>query len=315
MARIASIGAALQEVYLIDHDDLGPSRFLEGSKVDIDNLYYGVDGGGINSAVTFARFGHETVLLSNVARDTAGEAIVSVLDKEEIDSSYINIVSKKSTGTAVVLLDSKSKERKILTYHGASGSYSNFSEKDLDLIQPDWLYASSLNGDMETLLRFFEKAHEIGAKVMFNPGEKELDEAQKLVGLLSDVDVLIVNKREAARIVPGTVLVELLCHLNNYVPMAIITDGPMGGIAGDRSRSDYYRFGIYEDIKVRDITGAGDAFASGFLAAYAGGKSFRSSLVFASANATEIIKTVGASDKILSRDAELHMMPIQKMQV
>jgi len=319
MARIVSLGSALQDIYVIDHDDLAPTtiggeaifgKVLVGSKVDIDKLNYEVGGGGVNSAITFARHGHDTIFIGNIAKDSAGNAIAKVLDKEGVDTSYINY-SNKTTGTSIVLLDSKGGERTILTYRGASDKFDNFSANDLELIQPDWLYVTTLRGDMNTLLKFFEKAKSLGTKIMFNPGVKELEQNKKLIGLLEDVDVLLVNKSEASKIVPGVILTELLYHLNNYVDTVIITDGPMGGIAGNGK--EIYRFGIYEDVNIKDATGAGDAFGSGFLASLAAGKSFKNSLVFASANSTAVVSKIGANRGILTGTEELHIMPIQKI--
>lgn len=320
MAKIVSVGSALQDIYLIDHDDLAPvnigtsaifGNVIVGSKVDIDRLSYEVGGGGVNSAVTFSRHGHEAILMGNIARDSAGAAIMRVLDKEEIDSRFVQYVDKKATGTSVILLDSKGGERTILTYRGASEKFDNLSADALVMLNPDWLYVTTLRGDMETLKAFFKKAHEIGTKIMFNPGVKELANKKELMDLLKYVDVLLVNKSEASQIVPGVILSELLYHLNAYVPVTIITDGPMGGIAGNREES--YRFGIYEDVRIKDATGAGDAFGSGFLAEYAAGKSFKQSLVFGSANSTAVVSQIGASRGILHGNVKLHMMPIQKI--
>lgn len=320
MSRIASLGSGLQDIYLIDHDDLAPTeiggeaifgKMLVGGKVDIDRLCYEVGGGGVNSAITFARYGHEAVLLANVGRDSAGEAILRTLDREGVDTSYVVTRERRTTGASVILLDSKRGERTILTYRGASERFENLSANDLEMIQPDWLYATTLRGDIDTLARFFKKAHAIGTKVMFNPGAKELDLSKELVRLLSDVDVLLVNKSEAARIVPGVLLEELLYHLNGYVETVIITDGAMGGIAGNRTET--YRFGIYEDRPVKDATGAGDAFGSGFLASLAAGKSFRQALIHASANSTAVVSCIGANKGILDGAAALHPMPIQKL--
>ncbi len=320
MARIVSLGSALQDVYLIDHDDLVPTQIgtdaifgkvLVGSKVDIDKISYEVGGGGVNSAITFSRHGHETVFIGNIARDPAGAAIIKTLDHECIDTSYVNFLERKSTGTSVVLLDKNSGERTILTYRGASEQFGNFSENDLDLIQPDWLYVTTLRGDMDTLSRFFKHAKDLGTKIMFNPGVKELENKKELLALLKYVDVLNVNKAEASEIVNGVVLTELLYHLNGYVETVIITDGGMGGIAGNRVEA--YRFGIYEDVKIKDATGAGDAFGSGFLAHLASGKSFRNSLIFASANSTSVVLKLGANRGILTGKESLHPMPIQKL--
>ena len=320
MARILSLGSALQDIYLIDHDDLKPTeiggesifgKILVGSKVDIDKLSYEVGGGGVNSAISFVRHGHEAILMSNIAKDSAGDAILKVLNKEGVDTSYMGYVDNKSTGTSIILLDSKGGERTILTCRGASTKFDDFKASDLDLIKPDWLYITTLRGDIKTLTSFLKKAHETGIKVMFNPGVKELKNSNEILSLLKYVDVLLVNKHEASELVPGTMLEELLYHLQNYSSTVIITDGAMGGIATDGN--DTYRFGIYEDVKMKDATGAGDAFGSGFLAAIASGKSFKRALVFASANSTFVVTKIGASRGALTGKEDLHPMPIQKL--
>jgi len=318
MARIVSLGSALQDIYLIDRDDFGSIEFgnvsmfknLEiGSKYDIDKLDFYIGGGGTNSAVTFARSGHEAVYLGNLGHDPAGEAVLKTLDDEGIDSSFISFPARGKTGCSIILLDSKTGERTVLTFRGASARFDNLNENDLDLIQPDWLYVTTLRGDMGTLLRFFEKAKSLGAKIMFNPGKLELANPKQVLGLLQDVDVLLLNKKEASMLVGGSLLEELLGRLKNYCQTVIITDGPMGGIATDGTKS--YRFGIYEDVKIKDTTGAGDAFGSGFLAALASGDSFRSALIFASANSTSVVQRRGAKNGLLGRDVSLHPMPIQ----
>lgn len=322
MARIVSLGSALQDIYLIDHDDLSPTsvgdsafygKLLVGDKIDIDKISYESGGGGLNSAIAFSRFGHEAVLLANVSRDPAGMAIIRALDREDIDSSYLRFLERKSTGTSIVLLNSNRGERTILTHRGASEQFGNIPEQDLDLIRPDWLYVTTLRGDFDTLTRFFTHAKELGIKIMFNPGVKELENPELTLSLLRHIDILNVNKTEAAKLVPGTTLTELLYHLNNIVEIAIITDGAMGGIAGDGD--NMYRFGIYEDKRVKDTTGAGDAFGSGFLASLAAKHSFRQSLVFASANSTSVVSKLGANRGILSAKdfLSLHPMPIQKI--
>jgi len=319
MARIVSVGSALQDIYLIDHDDFstdvnakGHSYFdrLElGLKVDIDKVQFSTGGGATNAATTFARSGHETIFMGCIARDPAGKAIIDALDKEDIDTSYITYAKGIPTGCSVILL-APNGERTILTCRGASAKFGLLDPKDLNLIQPDWLYVTTLRGDMDMLDQLFTRAKKLGARIMFNPGLLELENNRKLIGLLEDTDVLLVNKTEASQIVPGVVLAELLSHLKNYVPTVIITDGNQGSIATDGTKT--YRVGTYEDVKVIDATGAGDAFGSGFLAAYAAGKSFRKSLIFASANSTAVIQKLGAKKGIISIDAPLHEMPIKE---
>ncbi|MBR5621551.1 carbohydrate kinase family protein [Candidatus Saccharibacteria bacterium] len=326
MARIVSLGSALQDLYLIDRDDFASAKVYSvtncaaeslfgelkiGSKVDIDKLSYEVGGGGTNSAVEFARHGHESIYFGNIGRDAAGEAVLACLDEEGVDSSYVSVVPRKNTGCSVILLDSVSGERTILTCRGASAKFDNLSIENLTAASPDYLYVTSLRGDIKTIESFFKTAKELGAKVAFNPGKLELEKKSALTKLLKYVDILITNKSEAASIVPGTVLAELVSRLSNYVRTVVITDGNMGGIAKDGD--EVYRFGIYEDVPVRDTTGAGDAFGSGFLAHLAAGKSFYDSLVFASANATSVVCQYGAKRGLLSGREKLHQMPIQKV--
>ena len=320
-SKIVSLGSALQDIYLTDHDDFTAGQNSEkqsifndiviGSKVDIDRISYEVGGGGTNAAVSFSRHGHEAVFLGNIGCDPAGEAVISTLDQENVDTSYVSTLPRAKTGCSVVLLDANTGERTILTHRGASAKFDNLKANVLDDIRPDWLYVTSLRGDMLTLLSFFEKAHEIGCKIMFNPGVLELKEKQKLLGLIAEIDVLLVNKSEAASLVPGTILKELLSHLTSYTKTVIITDGSMGGIATDGKET--YRFGIYEDVKVKDTTGAGDAFGSGFLAHYAAGSSFKNSLIFGSANSTSVVHQLGAKAGILTGREELHPMPIERI--
>ena len=376
MAKIVSLGSALQDIYLIDHDDLTAAEVHSvregkktlfgnlnfGGKVDIDRMSFEVGGGGTNSAVSFARHGHDVTFLGNVGRDIAAQAIFACLDEEGIDSSYVQVLSRKHTGNSVILLDSISGERTILTHRGASAEFSNLDDAVLDEIQPDWLYITSLRGDLETLKRFIKRAkktktatssHAIsadssapspdgssatpshitsanssvsspddpsvtracassaGAKIMFNPGVLELKQPKELLKILPSLDVLLLNRREAQMLVPGVMLEELLEKLARYVKTVIITDGQMGAIATDGV--DTYRFSVYEDFKVKDTTGAGDAFGSGFLAHLAAGKSFRQSLIFASANSSFVVTQLGAKRGILTGREKLHPMPIQKL--
>lgn len=320
MARIVSLGSALQDIYLIDRDDFKGSQIGEqsifgqiaiGSKVDIDRLSYEIGGGGTNSAVSFARHGHEAVFLGNIGHDAAGEAVLALLDREGIDNSFVSFAPRRNTGCSIVLLDVKTGERTILTHRGASAHFENLSPATLDAIRPDWLYVTSLRGDMPTLKKFFKAAFLSGVKIMFNPGKLEIENKKELLSLLKYVEVLLLNQPEAAELVPGKVLSELLSHAANFVPTCIITAGSMGGIATDHKET--FRFGIYEDVSVRDTTGAGDAFGSGFLAHLAAGKSFRQSLIFASANSTSVVNQLGSKKGILTGREQLHPMPIQKL--
>lgn len=316
--KILSIGAAVQDVFLSHSDEFKPvsdksthEQFMQlelGAKADVNNINFTTGGGATNASVTFARQGLHAQFMGTIGHDPAAQAVLDNLDDEGVDTSKVSYSDKYNTGYSVLLL-APSGERTILTYRGASTHYDakNFDLKDSDA---DWLYVSSMAGSMDALDKIFTQAKHLGMKIMFNPGKGELAHAAQLKSLLDDVDVLSVNKEEMATIVEGKELEELARHAMHYVPVAIVSDGPNGVMATDGKT--VVRAGMYEDVKVIDRTGAGDAFGSGFLSQWAVGKSLKESIIFASANSTSVVTKIGAKAGILSSRTKLHEMPIHE---
>lgn len=318
MVKVATIGAAVQDVFLSHSEELTPvadktadELFLKielGSKNDVNNINFSTGGGATNAAVTFARQGLDVLFMGTIAKDPAGNAVLDELDKEGVDSSRVIFTDKYHTGYSVVLLASNG-ERSFLTYRGAS-THFDIKNFDLEDTNADWIYVSSMAGSMDILDKIFRQAKKIGIKVFFNPGKEELRQTELLKGLLEDVDVLSVNADEAKMIVEGVDLEELTRKLLTYVSVAIVSDGPNGVMASDGKT--IVRAGMYEDVKVIDRTGAGDAFGSGFLSQWAIGRSLKDSIVFASANSTSVVMKVGAKAGILNKGVKLHAMPLSE---
>lgn len=314
--RILSIGAAIQDVFLSGSEEFKPvsdktahEQFMKlelGAKADVNHITFSTGGGATNAAVTFARQGLHSVFMGTIGNDPAGHAVLQDLDKEGVDSKHVSYSEKLSTGYSVLLL-APTGERTILTYRGASTHYDikNFDLSDVDA---DWLYVSSMAGNVDILDKIFMHAKQAHIKIFFNPGKDELRQAEKLRGLLDDVDVLSVNREEAAQIVEGKNSEELVRHLLNYVPVAIVSDGPNGVVASDGKT--IVDAGMYDDVKVIDRTGAGDAFGSGFLSQWVKGVSLKDAIIFASANSTSVVTKIGAKEGILHEGTRLHDMPI-----
>lgn len=318
MVKILSIGAAVQDVFLSHSSELKPvsdktadELFLKielGSKNNVNNVDFSTGGGATNASVTFARQGLDAEFMGTIGHDPAGAAVLADLDREGVDTSQISYSEKYNTGYSVVLLASNG-ERSFLTYRGASTHYDirNF---DLSKTKVDWVYLSSMAGDVDVLDKIFHQAKQLGIKIFFNPGKDELRKTDKLRALLEDVDVLSVNREEAQQIVSGEDLEELVRRLVGIVPVAIVSDGPNGVIASDGKV--IVRAGMYEDVPVVDRTGAGDAFGSGFLSYWAMGRDLKDAIVFASANSTSVVTKIGAKSGILSKNAALHAMPLSE---
>lgn len=319
--KIVAVGAAVQDVFLSHSSEFAPvsdktthEQFMQldlGAKADVNNITFSTGGGATNAAVTFARQGLQSTFMGTIGHDPAGHAVIEDLDREGVDTTHVSYNEKLSTGYSVLLL-APNGERTILTYRGASTHYDakNF---DLSHVDANWMYVSSMAGSFDTLNKLFHQARRKGMKIMFNPGKGELAHPNKLRALLEDVEILSVNKEEMAKLVEGHSIEELVMHGRNYVPVVIVSDGPKGVCATDGKT--IVKAGMYEDVRVIDRTGAGDAFGSGFLSQWVQGKSLADCIVFASANSTSVVRYIGAKTGILHHGVKLHDMPLHEQAV
>lgn len=322
MVKICALGAASQDVFLSGKGiraELDPrtNEYMEefsqdfklGAKIGVDKVSFATGGGATNAAVTFARQGLESSFIGKLGRDIASHGVLEELDKEQVDTGRVIYHDSLGTQYSTILLADNG-ERTILVYRGAANSHERSDYEQVDFSGLDWIYVSSFAGAMDALDVIFDRAKSAGVKVAFNPGEAELKEADKLRGLLENVDVLLVNKEEAAKVVEGNSSEELARHAVNLVPVVVVSDGPNGVVATDGKT--VISAGMYEDVPVLDRTGAGDAFGSGFLSKYAVGQSLKDAVVFASANSTSVVQKIGAKEGILHQGTELHDMPLEE---
>lgn len=311
--RMLAIGTATQDVFLRS-DIFKPHRedgkdyeeFLLGAKLGVDEVVFATGGNAMNAAVTFARQGLESEFMGIVGAEPAGQAVLNALDNEGIATHHVVQDERFQTSYSTILL-APNGERTILNYHGTR-LHDNGAPLDLHAVEhADWLYLSSI-GSMTLLEKLVTKAAKAGVQVALNPSGAELAEAAKLRTVLEDVSVLLVNKEEMQQIVEGRTLEELVRHGANLVRTVVVSDGPRGVMATDGQK--IVKAGMYEDVKVVDRLGAGDAFGSGFVAWHAAGKSLEDVITFASANATSVVTKVGATAGILHAHARIHDMPL-----
>lgn len=319
--RILAIGKGTQDVFLRS-DEFDPRKEGKhmythlplGLKMEVENVTFATGGNATNVAVTFARQGLVSGYLWGLGEDPASQSILNDLDKEDVDTSHVVQAKEYQSGYSVIMIATNG-ERTILNHRGRAFGRTGRHNFDLDAIaRYDWIYPTSLgDGGLLLLRQIVDTAEKNGVKVMLNPAGPELAEKEKLIGLLDGVDVLCTNKEEMQMLVSGDTCEELALHALHYVPVAIVSDGPNGVVATDGKT--LVRAGMYEDVPVIDRTGAGDAFASGFLSQWAQGKSLKDSVIFASANSTSVVTKIGAKAGILRKGAKLHEMPIHERPV
>lgn len=315
--RILSIGKATQDVFLRS-DEFDPhtegkvayTHLPLGVKMEVSDVTFATGGNASNVAVTFARQGLHSEYMWTLGHDPASETILRDLDEEGVDTTRVARNDHYQAGYSTILIATNG-ERTILNHRGVSTDARGTDLEFSAIADADWVYPTSLaNGGIELLRRIVDAAEKAGTKVMLNPAGPELADPQKLKSLLESVDVLCVNKEEMQQLVEGETLEELARHATHYVPVAIVSDGPNGVVATDGKT--IVRAGMYEDVPVIDRTGAGDAFASGFLSQWSQGKSLMDSVIFASANSTSVVGKLGAKAGILHSGTKLHAMPISE---
>ncbi len=310
------IGAAVQDVFLSHSDEFNPvtekphESFMHltmGAKADVNKINFSTGGGAMNAATTFARQGLPTTFIGKIGHDPAAQAVLAALDAEHIDAEHMVYSKKYNTGYSVLLL-APSGERTILTYRGASTHYRVENFTHMTDLTPDWLFLSTLSGNFEVLEFLLTWADQHDVKVAFNPGKNELKHPQRLANLLKYIDILSVNKEEAQVFVKGETTRELAKKLSEAVRFVLVSDGPLGAVATDGI--NIVSAGVYDDVPVRDRTGAGDAFTSGFVSQIAQGKDLKAAITFASANSTSVVTQIGAKTGILYANAPLHEMDL-----
>ncbi len=311
-----AIGKASQDVFLRSSKDFQPyvhkgiqyEQLPLGKKIHVDDMIITTGGNATNVAVTFARQGLHSKYAWELGTDAISTSILANLDEESVDTSQVRQNPDFKPSYSTILL-APTGERTVLNYAG-SPIKAHSTPIDLDILKGvDWVYLSSIN-NMELLEKIVTSATKHGVKVMMNPSGLELDEPEKLKSIIEDIEVIALNKEEAQILVHGETLEELARHLTHYVPVAVVSDGPNGVVATDGKT--VVRAGMYEDVKVVDRLGAGDAFGSGFLSQWAQGKSLADSVIFASANSTSVVTKIGAKEGILHTPTKLHSMPISE---
>lgn len=310
MFDIVSIGTATRDAFFIgvpfvevDGKQFSTEKGVclsYGSKVEVPEIVFTSGGAGTNAAVTFARHGLRVAGISRVGNDVSGKTIIEELRKENVNADYFQFDSQYATAYSVIFLTAEG-ERTILSYKGAG---KDFSEKEIlweALKGTKWFYLDSLAGN-ETLLRqLLDFAKKNNIKVAANPGAKELAILKQHPDLLASYDIFSLNQEEASDLtgVPYAEEKNIFSKLDALVNgIVVMTKGPGGAVVSDgRVR---YRAGIFPDQHVLDRTGAGDAFASGFVSSFVREGDIAKAIICASANATSVVETVGAKEGILT---------------
>ena len=261
-------------------------------------------GNASNAAVAAARLGLSSALRAYVGDDRFGPECLDELKKQNVSTEYVVTEAGKATNYHYVLWYADN--RTILVKH----EEFNYTVPELSTA-PKWIYLSSLAGNSLpyhlALIEWLKKYPE--SKLAFQPGTFQMKlGVPALKALYERADLFVCNKEEAERILErpaGSDIKELLLALQALGPkIVVITDDNRGCYAIDETKRAIHVPRYPDPRPPFEITGAGDALASGTAAALALGKSLEDAVRWGSANASAVLQEIGAQKGLLTR-AEL----------
>lgn len=309
---VVVIGTATRDIFLIANEfesvETGhhPALILPAeTKLDIPNISSDIGGGAPNAATTFARVGLRSACLAKIGVDAFGREVEAMLQEEGVHSLLVEDKSHQ-TGISVVLKGPNGEDTALI-HRGAGYEYGpkDFQVKN---VQAKWAYVTSLGGDLRMLQRIMTWATKSGVRVAINPGSLELEKTRRLIPLLRQADVVLLNESEAARLTgEESPLKALAAARAAGMHTVVITQSGCGSYVLDGNY--VYQSGLYKKVTVVDRTGAGYAYGAGLIAAIIRGKAIPDAMSFAAANATSVIGYLGSRVGILT-NMEVDIIPV-----
>jgi sugar/nucleoside kinase (ribokinase family) len=256
-------------------------------------------GAAANTATWLAQLGHSVFFSCRLGDDAAGHAISSEFELWKIEHRKTFLENEK-TGIVVVLVDDKG-ERTMFPDSGANSGISESDLPDLDGFDAAYLSGYSLFNPQSThgVLRMVSEIKSVGIPLIFDPasvGTMMAFGRERVIEYLAHMDTAIMNEDEARFIANCDSFNEALEFITEIVPIVVIKTGSSGAIAqmqGYNSvRSDA------DAINAIDTTGAGDAFAAGFIPIWLESKDLLTSMNAGNEVARQCVAIIGARPSV-----------------
>jgi len=273
-------------------------RFGDKIPYDYVNVISAV-GNSPNAAVSAARLGLKSALLSNIGNDENGKDCLASLKKDNVSRKYISIEKDKKTNYHYVLLYDV--DRTILIKH------TEFDYKFPKIKNLSWVYLSSLADNslpyQLEIAEYLKKNPEV--KLAFQPGTFQIKiGAEKLKEIYQHTEIFFCNLEEAEKIleIENRDVLTLSKGIKALGPkIVVISDGPNGAYL--YYNDELWHNPIYPDIAPPiDRTGAGDAFSSTITCAIALGKTPLEAFSWGPINSMSVVQQIGAQAGLLTRE-------------
>ncbi len=255
-------------------------------------------GNGPNAAVSAARLGLKSALVTNMGNDRNGQNCFESLKEDNVAIDFVSVHEGKETNHHYVLWYDD--DRTILIKH------QEYNRIFPGTVESKWVYLTSLGEDS---LEYHKQIVEYlkvrpNLFLVFQPGTFQIQLGKdELKDIYARTKIFFCNVQEAEKILGLDTLgtEELLKRLRALGPETIvITDGPKGAYAFD-GENMWHQLPYPDSKPPYERTGAGDAFASTTVAALACGKDLPTALSWGAVNSMSVVQEIGAQKGLLTR--------------
>lgn len=299
--QIVIIGAGVLDVLVRPVDE----KVFETGSFPVEDIRLATGGDALNEATILARLGCRAALVSVVGEDEAGRMLLAHCEKEGISTAHVKRSKELATGVNVVMVQNDG-SRSFFT--NPKSSLRRLSLEHIPKRFPDdasilclaSIFVSSCLGVKE-MQEIFRRAKAQGMTVCADMTKcKNQERAEDIREVLTLVDYLFANEEEAAMLCGQKTVEELAetlfsCGARNV----IIKCGSQGCYVKNQELGRKFP-ALYAE-KCVDTTGAGDAFAAGFLCALSEGRTLEECIIWALACGSLTVEKVGAVSGVRTR--------------
>ena len=254
-----------------------------------------ISGGSVaNSMVGLSQLGNKVGFIGKVSDDDLGGKYEEGLKKEKVQFFYSKKKEVIPTGTCLILITPDS-ERTMVTFLGTAGK---INENDIDLSavkNSEILFLEGYLWDEGEPKKAFEKAITNSNKVAMSLSDLFCVERHKphfLELVKNKLDITFANEQEIMSLIDVNKFDEVINFAKEINKLIVITRGEKGAVA--INKNEIKECSAKNNLKIKDLTGAGDLFAGGFLHGYINNKTIKESLEIGTEMSSKIIQQIGA---------------------
>ena len=254
-----------------------------------------VSGGSVaNSIVGLSQLGNKVGFIGKVNDDDLGNKYEEGLKKENVKFFYSKKKESIPTGTCLILITPDS-ERTMVTFLGTAGK---INENDIDtnaVMNSEILFLEGYLWDEGEPKKAFEKAISNSNKVAMSLSDLFCVERHKphfLDLVKNKLDITFANEQEIMSLIDVKKFDDVIGFAKKIKRLVVITRGDKGAVA--INDSEVTEHSAKKNLKIKDLTGAGDLFASGFLHGVINNKSIKESLEIGTDMSSKVIQIIGA---------------------